>query len=222
MRAYLAEFLGTFVFVFIASLAVLSNSFYGEVGSLGIAIATGLALSAMIFATVHISGGHLNPAVTLSLWLTQKISSVGCFFYILAQLLGSLVAASGLLLIFGDRALKFSLGGPAIGSDVTLQTAVIIEAILTAVLVFVVFATMVDRRGPGSFGPLVIGIVVIVASIAAGPMSGAALNPARAFGPLILSSQMNTLSVWIIGPLSGSLFGLIYEFVFLRKISKNR
>ena len=219
-RAYFAEFLGTFVFVFVASLAVLSNSFYGEVGSLGIALATGLALSAMIFSTVSISGGHLNPAVTLSFWLTQKIGAASCIFYILAQLLGSLVAASSLLLIFGDRALKFSLGGPVLGADVTMQIAVILEAILAAVLIFAVFATMVDRRGPVSFGPLVVGLVVIVASIAAGPLTGAALNPARALGPLVMSNQLDALGVWIIGPLTGSLFGIIYEFVFLRKGKK--
>ena len=216
-RAYLAEFLGTFVFVLVASLAVLSNSFYGEVGTLGIALATGLALSAMIFATVSISGGHLNPAISLALWLTQKISAITCIFYILAQLLGSLVAASSLLLIFGEGAIKFSLGGPALGSDVTMQKAVILEAILTAVLVFVVFATLVDRRGPVSFGPLVVGLVVVVVSIAAGPVTGAALNPARVIGPLVLSHKFDTLAVWVVGPLAGSLFGIVYDFVFLKK-----
>lgn len=219
-RAYCAEFLGTFVFVFVASLSVLANNFYGEVGTLGIALATGLVIAAMVFATVHISGGHLNPAVTLALWLTQRISTVSAIFYILAQLLASFAAAFSLYLIFFDRAMKFSLGGPVLESGITLQTAVTLEAILTAILVFVVFATMVDKRGPVSFGPIVVGLVVIAASIAAGPMTGAALNPARALGPLVVSRHFDSLPVWIIGPFAGSLFGIVYDFVFLKKSKK--
>ena len=216
-RAYLAEFLGTFVFVFVASMAVLSNNFYGEIGSLGIALATGLVIAAMVFATVSISGGHLNPAVTLALWLGQKINTVNATFYILSQLAASFAAACSLLLLFGDRAMKFSLGGPVLEPGVNLQTAVILEAVMTAVLVFVVFATMVDKRGPVSFGPIAVGLVVLVASIAIGPMTGAALNPARALGPLVVSKHFDYLAVWIIGPFVGSLFGMIYEFVFLKK-----
>lgn len=216
-RAYLAEFLGTFVFVFIASCAVITNGLYGEVGTLGISLATGLTLSAMIFATVHISGGHLNPAVTLALWLSQKLNTINGFFYILFQIMGSFAAAYGLLLIFGERAMKFNVGGPALGSGVDVQTAVILEAILTAVLVFAVFAIIVDKRGPGSFGPLVIGLIVVVASLAVGALTGAALNPARALGPLVFARQFDLLPVYLIGPFAGSLFGIVYEFVFLRK-----
>lgn len=219
-RAYLAEFLGTFVFVFLASCAVITNGIYGEVGSLGIALATGLILSAMIFATVHVSGGHLNPAVTLALWLTQKINTINGVFYILAQLGASLAAAGSLLFLFGQKAIALSLGGPGIVTGVDPQLAVVLEAIFTAVLVFAVFATIVDRRGPGSFGPLVIGLVVVCASIAIGPVTGAALNPARAFGPLVLTQQFDALAVYIIGPLCGALIGFVYEYAFLRSSKK--
>lgn len=216
-RAYLAEFLGTFVFVFIASGAVLSNIYYSEIGTLGVALATGLAICSMMYATVHISGGHLNPAVTIALWLAQKIKGNLAVFYIISQILASFAAAAIILLIFGSTSREFVLGGPVLAESVSGQTGLVVEAILTAVLVFAVFATLVDRRGPVSFGPLVIGLVVSIASLVALPISGAALNPARAIGPEVLSGSYQALAIWIIGPLAGSLFGLVYDFVFLRK-----
>lgn len=219
-RSYLAEFLGTFVFVFIASGAVLSNILFAEIGVLGEALAGGLALGAMIFATSAISGGHLNPAVTFSLWLVRKISAVDAVFYILAQICASFAAAGLLLYIFGEGALHFNLGGPILGTDVSLGSALLLEAVLTAALVFAVFATAVDKRGPVSFGPLVVGLVAVVAGIFAGPITGVALNPARAIGPAVVSGSFTNLPIWILGPLCGSLFGLVYEFVFLRKTSK--
>lgn len=216
----MAEFLGTFVFVFIASGSVLTNIFFGDVGVLAQALAAGLALGAMIYLTAAISGGHLNPAVTISLWLTRKISAVNAVFYIASQILASFAAGGLLLYIFGDRAIRFNLGAPILGADVSVQAALILEAILTAALVFAVFATVVDRRGPVSFGPLVIGLVVVTGGIFAGPISGAALNPARVIGPAVISGSFTNLPIWILGPPLGSLFGLVYEFVFLRKTFK--
>lgn len=232
-RAYLAEFLGTFVFVFVAAGSVLTANLFADVGVLGVAFATSMALAAMIFATVGTSGGHLNPAVTVAMWLTQRISSAGAVFYILMQVLASFAAAYLLLAVFGNGAMAFFLGGPVLSVDTSVQSAVILEAVLTAALVFAVFATMVDKqsfrsssnqddstaglkRGPVSFGPLAVGLVVLVASIFAGPVTGAALNPARALGPLLVSGRLDSLLVWVIGPLAGSLFGLVYEFLFLR------
>lgn len=219
-RAYVAEFLGTFVFVFVASGSVLTNIFFGDVGVLAQALAAGLVLGAMIFATAAISGGHLNPAVTFSFWLSGKISAVNAVFYIASQVLASFAAGGALLYIFGDRAASFNLGAPILGADVGIQVALILEAVLTAALVFAVFATVVDRRGPVSFGPLVIGLVVVGGGIFAGPITGAALNPARAIGPAVISGSFTNLPIWILGPLAGSLFGLVYEFLFLRKTSK--
>lgn len=219
-RAYLAEFLGTFVFVLISSGAVLSNIFFGDVGVLAQATATGLALAAMIWATAAISGGHINPAVTLAMWFAGKISATGAIFYIGAQIMASFAAAGLLLFVYGSRAIQFSLGAPVLGADISVQAAVVIEMVLTAALVFAVFATVVDRRGPVSFGPLVIGLVVMVSGIFAGPLTGAVLNPARVLGPAVLSNSFTNLPIWILGPLAGSLFGIVYEFVFLRKASK--
>ncbi|OGE03892.1 hypothetical protein A3F45_03120, partial [Candidatus Curtissbacteria bacterium RIFCSPHIGHO2_12_FULL_41_17] len=210
-RAYLAEFLGTFVFVLIASGAVLSNVFYSEIGTVGIALATGLSITSMMYATLHISGAHLNPAVTVALWLAQKIKGNLAFFYVISQILASFAAALVILLIFGSSSREFALGGPVLAESVSGQTGLVVEAILTAVLVFAVFATLVDRRGTVSFGPLVVGLVVTIASLVALPITGAAINPARAIGPEVLSGSYQALAIWIIGPLAGSLFGLVYD-----------
>lgn len=219
-RAYVAEFFGTFVFVFVASGAVVVNHIHGDLGPLGIAMATGLILSAMVFATVHISGGHLNPAVTLAMWLTRRISSIGLVFYILSQIIASFAAAFALYYVFGREALQFSLGGPVVSVGFSLQGAMVVEAILTAVLVFAIFGTMVDRKGPLSFGPWIVGLVVVAESIFAGTITGAAFNPARAIGPLVVSNSYESLLVWIVGPFTGSLFAFVYEYIFIRKTKK--
>ena len=216
----MAEFLGTFVFVFVSCGVTLANLFYVDIGVLGVALTSGLVYTAMLFATINSSGGYLNPAVTLALWLVQKMKGHLVFFYVLAQLLASFAAAGLLILIFSPSAKEFSLGGPVLATGVSQQTAVIIEAILTAIIVFTVFATIVDKKNSTGFGPLAIGLVVCGASIFAVSITGAAFNPARALGPLILSRSYESVVVWIIGPLAGSLFGIVYELLFLRKGKK--
>ncbi len=221
-KAYLAEFLGTFVFVFISSGTVLTSTIFGDLGALAIATATGIALAVMIFATAAISGGHLNPAVTLAMWLSGRISLLKAFFYLSAQFAASFAAAFCLFLIFGSKSINFFLGGPFLAVGVSVQSAVILEAILTGVLVFAVYASMVDKRGPGSFGPLIVGLVVLVSGIFAGPLTGAALNPARAIGPLVISGNYSQILVYLIGPFVGSLAGIFYEFMFLKSSSKKK
>lgn len=219
-RAYLIEFLGTFIFLLLSGWVVLAKFLYAGIGDLEIALAIGFSYAALIFATANLSGGFLNPALTLALWLSQKLSGTKTVFFIIFQILASFAAGLVLLLIFGANALQFGLGGPALGVNVSLQTAVSTEALMTAGLVFVTFATMVDKMGPVSFGPLVLGLYLVAASIVLLPISGAALNPVRAIGPAIVSESTDTLAVWIIGPLLGSLFAIIYDFVFLRKGKK--
>ena len=219
-RGYFAEFLGTFVFVFVVNGAVIVNYLYGDIKTVGLALTIGFSYAVLLFATAYRSQGYLNPAVTIALWLVKRISAVDTFFYIVMQVLASFAAAGLLLLIFSENAKEISLGGPIIGVNVQMSIAVLVEAILTAGLIYAVFATMIDRHGPVSFGPLVIGLFTVASAIVAIPVSGAAFNPVRAIGPGVLSSSTSNLAVWIIGPLSGSLFALVYEFVFLRKGKK--
>lgn len=216
-RKYLAEFLGTFAFVFIASCAVLTNIFYAELGAVGVGLIIGFSYAALLYATNHIGGGYLNPAVTLALWLGQRIGGLQALFFLVVQVLAGFAAAGLLVVIFGQGALEFSLGGPTLGVNVTPAAALIVEAAISAILVFVVFATAVDRAGPISFSPLALGLVLAAASIFSWPISGAGINPARVIGLLVVSKSFSNLAIWIVGPLCGSLVGLVYEFAFLKK-----
>lgn len=216
-RAYLAEFLGTFAFVLLASLVVISDILFTQIGPVGIGLSVGFLYAACLYATNHLAGGFLNPAVTIALWLGQKLSITRTVFLLVAQVAASFTAAGVIYLLFGKGVTEFLLGGPIIGINLTTQTAVFVEAIFTAVLVFCVFATMVDRAGPVSFGPMVIGLLVAAETIIAFPISGAAFNPARAIGHYVISNSYEFLAVWIVGPLTGGLIALLYDFVFLRK-----
>lgn len=219
-QVLIAEFLGTFVFVFVACGVVLASQFFGDIGPVGAGLAGGFALMAMIYATSGISGGHLNPVITLAAWFAQRISTVETVSYIAAQLLAGFAAAFAVFFVFGARSFEFYLGGPVLSVDTNLQSALILEAILTATLVFAYFATIVDKRGAGSFGPMVLGLVVVVSGILAGPITGGVLNPARAVGPLVTAGQYDSLLVFVVGPLVGSLVGFIYPFVFLSTKAK--
>lgn len=216
-RAYLIEFLGTFIFLLLSGWVVLAKFLYAGTGELEIAITIGFAYAACVYATANLSGGFLNPAITLALWLAQKLSGTKTVFFIIAQILASFAASAALLLIFGTNGIKFGLGGPISGIGVSLQAAVLVEAILSAIIVFVTFATIVDKMGPVSFGPLVLGLILISATIVALPVSGAGFNPARVIGPAVLAQSFDNIAVWIIGPLLGSLFGIVYAFLFLKK-----
>lgn len=218
-KALVAEFLGTFVFVFVACGSVLTRNIFDDFGVIGVALATSVILTSLIFATVALSGGHLNPAVTLAAWLTQKVNTTTAVLYILVQVIAGFVAAFLLLFIFGDHGMAFYLGGPVLSADTSVQSGLILEAILTSVLVFVFFATMVDKRGPLSFGPIAVGLVFLAAGIFAGPIEGAALNPVKV-APLIVSGHTESILVWVVGPLTGSLFGVVYDFLFLRQGKK--
>lgn len=215
--AYLAEFLGTFVFVLVSLGAIILNNTVTEIGILGVALAAGLAYTAMVFATMHLSGGHLNPVITLSMWFAKRITSVDLCLYVLSQCLASFAATFALVYIFAINLVGLAIAFQFAGVDVTLQRMVVVEAIFGAILVFSYFATMVDRRGPASFGPIVVGLVVLVAALVAAPVSGGFINPARVIGPAVISNSYSELLAWIVGPLSGSLFGFVYDFVFSPK-----
>ena len=169
---------------------------------------------------IFLSGGFLNPAITLALWLAGKLSYLKAASFIIVQTIASFVAAGLILAIFGDKAKEYFLGIPTLGLGIDLANGVIIEAVLTAFLIFIVFATVVDRRGPVSFAPLSLGFFLTAATILAMPLSGAIFNPARAIGPAVFSGFYEMLAVWLIGPLAGSLFGIVYEVTFLRRGKK--
>ncbi|MAG52729.1 MAG: aquaporin [Nanoarchaeota archaeon] len=215
MRQYLAEFIATFALVFIGAGSVLADSFTnGGIGLVGIALAHGLVLMSVVYATGHISGGHVNPAVTISLWFARKIKTKKAVLYVISQLLGGVFAGYLLSNIFTN----INAGVPLLGEGVAFGTGIFLEAILTFFLVFVVFATAVDNRAPKGVYGAAIGLVLTFDILMGGSLTGAAMNPARAFGPAFISGIWGNQVVYWIGPIIGGvLAGLIYKFIILDK-----
>ena len=211
-KAYIAEFIATFALIFIGAGSILASS---DIGLTGVAIAHGVVLMCMIYATGHISGGHVNPAVTVGLWITDNIKTKKAIAYIISQLLGAASAGYLLKYIFANSA---TLGVPEVASGIPIFTAIIIEAVLTFFLVFAVFATAVDKRAPKSVYGAVIGLTLTFDILMGGPLTGAAMNPARAFGPAIAASFWSNHIVYWVGPIfGGSLAAIIYSKFLLEK-----
>jgi aquaporin Z len=200
-----AEFLATLALVFIGAGAVVVDTMTsGDVGLVGIALAQGIVFGVMVTATMSISGGHVNPAVTFGLWLARKIDTRRAALYVVAQLLGAVAGAFLLKVLFpvgaGESA---GWGVPRISPFVTFPQAIGIEALLTLFLVSAVFGTAVSPLAPkvGGFG---IGLVLTFDILAAGPLTGAAMNPARAFGPALAANDWHAHAVYWAGPLLGA------------------
>jgi MIP family channel proteins len=224
VRRSLAEALGTFALVFIGAGSVLSNFFTdARYGVLGIALAHGIVLAVMVTSTMAISGGHLNPAVTIGLLVSRRGTPISAAAYIVAQLVGAVLAALALKLVYPigvSRAV--SLGTPTIASSITLGQAIGIEIILTFFLVSAVFGTCVHPDAPkvGGFG---IGLVLVFDIIVGGPLTGGAMNPARAFGPALVAGQWVGQIVYWIGPLVGGILaGLVWQYLLLPRGPQRR
>src|SRR5918999_1452263 len=214
----LAEALGTFLFFFVGMGAVvLSGHLEGaDTGGLvGVALAHGLALAVLVFALGPISGGHFNPAVTFAVWIPGRIEPVRAALYVVAQLVGAVLAGLALRVVFNDAAWSpVNLGTPSVAAGTGVVPAIIIEAILTMVLIVAVFGTAIDPRAP-KIGGLAIGLAVAADIIMGGPLTGAAMNPARWFGPAIASGTLDNFYVWWIGPLIGAIVAaVLYRYVF--------
>ena len=219
VKAYIAEFVGTFIFVTIGAGAICTDSFsHGGVGLLGIALAHGLALSIVISAFGAISGGHINPAVTVGLLVAGKIKVKDAGLYIIAQLIGAVCAGLVLMNVFPVTAWQaVNLGTPDLAPDVTWGTGVFLEIVMTFFLVIAVFLTAVDPRAPkiGGFG---IGLMVMADIFLGGPLTGASMNPARSFGPALVGRHWNNHMLYWIGPIIGGIIAaILYRTVFMEK-----
>ncbi len=212
VKQCVAEFIGTFTLIFIGVGAIYNagNPASG-VGLLGVAIAHGLAIGVMVSATAGISGGHLNPAVTFGLFVGGKINLPSSIAYWVAQLAGGSAAGFLLVSIFGENGVKIvAAGTPDLGEGIKPGTGIVIEAVLTFFLVFVVYGSAVDSRAP-KIGGLAIGFTIALDILFGGPLTGGSMNPARTFGPALASGHWNNHIVYWVGPLiGGGLAGLIY------------
>jgi aquaporin Z len=215
----LAEVIGTLALVFIGAGSVVVASAGVGSGLLGVALAHGLVLAIMVSSFGHISGGHFNPAVTVSVWVAGKIESARAIVYVLAQLLGAVIGAALLRVVMpSDVWRRADLGATTVHA-ISNGQAVLLEAILTFFLVITVFATAIDDRGVfKSIAGLAIGLVLAFDILVGGPLTGASMNPARSFGPAVVGGTWTGFWVYIVGPVVGGLVAAsVYVFAFLRQ-----
>jgi aquaporin Z len=224
-RRLTAEALGTFGLVFVGAAVVVVNGGFPNsgIGLLGIALAHAVVLSVMVTATMTISGGHLNPAVTLALLVRRRIHLPAAAAYIVTQLAAACVAAFLVKLLLPQNAVRNAMVGvPVIASSVSFGQAIGIELVLTFFLVSAVFGTAVSPDAPrvAGFG---IGLVLLFDILVGGPLTGAAMNPARAFGPALVSGEWVGHLVYWIGPITGSILAaLLWEFMLLPRVPQRR
>jgi aquaporin Z len=219
LRPLTAEFIGTFGLVFIGAGSVVVNEASGALGLLGIALAHAVVLSVMVTALLRISGAHFNPAVTFGLWLANKIDGKDAGLYVLTQLAAAVVAALLVKTLLPSLAGEITgYGVPRIASDVDLIQAILLEAILTFFLVSAVFGTAVSPEAPSGIGGFGIGLVLLFDILVGGPLTGAAVNPARAFGPAAIANDWLGQGAYWIGPLlGGAVAALVWGKVLLPK-----
>lgn len=218
-RPVVTELVGTFLFVLAGTTSVVANAGSNQgLGVVGIALAHGVALAIVVTATMNISGGHLNPAVTAGMLVTRRIDPKTAGLYVAAQLVGAVLAALVVKGVLPWGAANATSGGtPQFASHIGLPQAIALETLFTFLLVSMVFATAVSADAPkvGGFG---IGLAVFVAALAIGPYTGAALNPARAFGPALVFKEWHGHAAYWIGPLIGSaLAALLWDRYLLKK-----
>jgi len=214
LQRAIAEFVGTFALIFIGAGAA---AIYGQGDIVGIAIATGLAIAVMVSAVGHISGGHFNPAVTLGFLVTRRIGPLHAVVYWVVQFGGAALAA--LMLKWFLPAQSKPYGAPALNSIIDKGQGVAIEAVLTFFLVWVIFACAADPRGVfDKIAGLAIGGVITMGTLMAFVLTGAAMNPARAFGPeLVANDWGDNWWIWYVGPFAGGVIAaVLYELLYLR------
>jgi MIP family channel proteins len=219
LRRGAAEFVGAFALIFVGAGAVLAAGPSAEPEIVAIALANGLVIAVMVSAVGHISGGHFNPAITLGFLVTGRLAPLLAVVYWVAQFLGAIAAAAVLRWVFPDDT-EASLGAPILNPGIQPEAGLLIEAILTFFLVWVVFATAADPRGTfKSIAGLAIGLTITMDVLMGGALTGAAMNPARALGPELLANQWDDFWIWYVGPFAGAVIAAVaYELLYLRPV----
>ncbi|MFL2764032.1 MAG: aquaporin [Dehalococcoidia bacterium] len=212
------ELIGTFIHLFIVVLSVTSTD-----NVLAIALAHGLSIALVVSAFSSTSGAHFNPAVTISFWVNKRIKTNLAILYILSQLIGATLGVLIANLILPNSLIDLSptLATPILASDINIFNGIVIELILTFILITVIYGTAIDTKGP-SLGGMAIGLVITMNIIAAGPLTGGVMNPARAFGPAAISLIWTNHFIYWIGPILGSILGgIFFQNFILNKRDQN-
>lgn len=214
-RKAVAEFVGTFFLVLAVAGSIVVA---GQSGIVGTALAQGFALAILVTALGHVSGGHFNPAVTLGFLVTRRIQPLLAGVYWVAQFAGATAAALLLTLIYPDEAqLQNAATVITDQADFNQFEGLILEALFTFFLVWVVFATAVDERGAfGAVAGVGIGLVLAVSVLTIGPITGSSINPARTFGPGLVENEWGDFWLYYVGPLvGGALAAILYTVLYL-------
>jgi MIP family channel proteins len=234
LRRGFAEFVGTFTLIFIGAGSIMT---FGKLfaaafaqggglqitglGLVAVAFAHGLAIAVMVSALGHLSGGHFNPAITLGFLITRRLAPVLALTYWIVQFAAA-AAAAGLLRWFFSTPERnaVALGAPGLGGGISQGQGFVIEIVLTFFLVWVVFATAADPGGTfKSIAGLAIGLTITADILMGGPLTGAAMNPARAFGPQVVQNHWDSAWVWYAGPfVGGAIAAALYEWLYLRPL----
>lgn len=215
-----AEFFGTFALIFAGVGSIMTGKLIGQESLLVVALAHGLAIAIMVTALAHVSGAHFNPAVSFAMFVTQRMTFVDFAAYVVAQLAGGTAAALLLNAAFDATTTTVTnLGTPPLAAGVTTGTALLLETVMTFFLVLVIFMVAVDGKGAfGSVAGFPIGLTITMAIFVGGPLTGAALNPARWFGPAAVTGSWTHWSIWIVGPLLGAtLAAIAYDYLLAPK-----
>ena len=210
-RRALAEAIAAFTLVFAGCGAVVANATYGgALGAVGIALAFGLVIMVMVYATGHLSGAHINPAVTLAFALTRHFPPREALAYVVAQCAGAIAAGLVLLAIWPSEPASLGATVPTVGAG----SAFAYEAVLTAFLMFVIMAVATDTRAVGAAAAIAIGGTIGLDALFGGPVTGASMNPARSLGPAIAAWEWRDLWIYLAAPVAGAAVGAFaYQLV---------
>jgi MIP family channel proteins len=206
-----AEGLAAFALVFAGCGAAVTDARYdGALGTVGIALVFGLVIMVMVYAAGHLSGAHINPAVTIAFTLTRHFPARDAVAYVGAQLAGASAGALLLLAVWTDRPAKLGATVPTVATG----SALVYELVLTAFLMFVIMAVATDTRAVGAAAAIAIGGTVGLGALFGGPVTGASMNPARSFGPAVAAGEWHGFWIYLAGPVAGAaLRALAYQAV---------
>jgi aquaporin NIP len=210
-RRAAAEALAAFALVFAGCGAIVANAQYDDaLGAVGVSLVFGLIIMVMVYATGHLSGAHINPAVTVAFTLSRHFPARDAAAYIAAQLGGATAGALLLLAVWPDQPANLGATVPSVGAG----SAFVYELVLTAFLMFVIVAVATDTRAVGAAAAIAIGGTVGLDALFGGPVTGASMNPARSFGPALAAGEWTDFWLYVLGPLAGATLGAFaYQLV---------